>query len=364
MGVQSQQQQPGPSPSSPALRSRKARAWRQRLQQFVVDNYMVLSFSLAMLIALVWPLPGAAVGALQVGDVKIIQLLNNIMVFLVTGLTLKSDELTALIWQWPAALYGIAAILLITPCMGFAMVKLPLYPAEFAAGLAIFCAVPTSLGQGITLTAASRGNQALALFFTVSTNLLGIVSVPYTLRLVLANSGGNVSVEPQSLVVKLIVTVLVPTVAGKLLQQFVPGVRAWVSKHKTALSMFGVSNIAMIMWTTLSSVQGTLIRIPFAHVAVVIALGAGLHLVFLAFNAVVTKWVFQFPRREGIAVLIMGSQKSAPVAITVISYMTPDVAQQGLLVLPCIIGQLSQIFIGSLLAKFLRSLKRPEEEAE
>jgi predicted Na+-dependent transporter len=43
--------------------------------------------------------------------------------------------------------------------------------------LTIFCVVPTTLGVGVALTAASRGNQALALLLTISTNLLGIITV-------------------------------------------------------------------------------------------------------------------------------------------------------------------------------------------
>jgi sodium/bile acid cotransporter 7 len=40
--------------------------------------------------------------------------------------------------------------------------------------------------------------------------------------------------------------------------------------------------------------------------------------------------------------------------VTVISYLTPSLTQQGLMAIPCILGQLAQIFIGSALAKWLR----------
>lgn len=50
---------------------------------------------------------------------------------------------------------------------------------------------------------------------------------------------------------------------------------------------------------------------------------------------------------EAIAVVIVSSQKSAPVAVTLISYVTGDTVAQGLLALPAIVGQLTQIFIGS-----------------
>jgi sodium/bile acid cotransporter 7 len=348
----------------PVTQQRKACSMAAALpaiKQWCIDNFMIISFSVALVVAMTAPSPGKAVGALQVGDIKIIQAINNIMVFLVSGLTLKSDDLRALMRQWPGWLYGIASILFISPCLGFAMVRLPLNPAEFSTGLAIFCVVPTTLGVGVALTAASKGNQALALFLTVVTNLLGIVTVPYGLRLILSGTG-TVTVEPQSLVVKLLITVLVPTVAGKLAREFIPGVRNFVTEFKTQLSMFSTVNLAMIIWQTLSGSQSILIRLPFTNVLIVIAVAVALHVVLLIFNAIVVKYILRLPVREAIAVFIMSSQKSAPVAVTVITYITPDIAQQGLLAIPCIVGQLAQIFIGSGLARYLRTLKGREQE--
>jgi hypothetical protein len=46
--------------------------------------------------------------------------------------------------------------------------------------------------------------------------------------------------------------------------------------------------------------------------------------------------------------------QSAPVAITVISYITSDPQTQGLLAVPCVVGQLVQVFAGQPLAHYLR----------
>ena len=104
-------------------------------------------------------------------------------------------------------------------------------PQEFSLGLAIFCVMPTTLGVGVALTAASKGNQALALLLTVTTNLLGIVTVPYELRLLLRGSNA-VSVNPGPLVLKLSLTVLVPAVLGKLLTSFSTAISGFVENHR------------------------------------------------------------------------------------------------------------------------------------
>lgn len=63
------------------------------------------------------------------------------------------------------------------------------------------------------------------------------------------------------------------------------------------------------------------------------------------------------------------AQKSAPVAVTLISYATTNVSQQGLLAIPSIVGQLSQIFIGAafvpaVLARTKAASAREEAERE
>lgn len=72
---------------------------------------------------------------------------------------------------------------------------------------------------------------------------------------------------------------------------------------------------------------------------------------------------------EAVAVVITSAQKSAPVAVTLISYATTNVSQQGLLAIPSIVGQLSQIFIGAafvpaVLARTKAAAAREEAERE
>lgn len=104
--------------------------------------------------------------------------------------------------------------------------------------------MPTTLGVGVALTAASKGNQALALLLCVVTNLLGIVTVPYELRLLL--SGSNVvSVEPGPLVLKLSLTVLVPAVIGKVLTGYSETVRSFVNNHRLTFYWLQQNNLLL-----------------------------------------------------------------------------------------------------------------------
>jgi predicted Na+-dependent transporter len=61
-------------------------------------------------------------------------------------------------------------------------------------------------------------------------------------------------------------------------------------------------------------------------------------------------YLFRMSYPEAVATIVMSSQKSAPVAVTVVSNIAKGTAAIGLLVIPCVIGQISQIFIGAALS--------------
>ena len=338
---------------------------RSRAAAFVVRNFLLLGFAFALLVALTWPLPGRTLGAWQLGSVRALQAFNNAFVFLVSGLTLEGSELRALSSDWRGPLVGLVAILGVTPCLGFAVLRLPLRPHDFAVGLAIFAVVPTTLGVGVALTAAARGNQALALALTVSTNLLGIASVPYFLRAVLASmpGGSSVQLDASDLATKLVYTVLLPSLAGQAARRASARVARWVTAHRTLLSLFSHSNLVCIVWLTLSAASGVLLHQRAGDVFAVLAAAAGMHLALLLAMHVLCARVLRLPPRERVAVVIMSAQKSAPVAVAVITYITSSAEQQGLLAIPALLGQVTQILLGSALARTLARQVRSYEAA-
>lgn len=367
------------APTAPASLAQRLRAadWsalRVRVSAFVVANFLPLGFAVALLVSLTWPLPGATLGDGRIADVRALQAANNAAVFLVSGLTLNLADFTAVLRDVRAPLFGLVAILALTPCLAFGALRLPLRPHEFSVGLAIFCVVPTTLGVGVALTTAAKGNTALALALTVSTNLLGIATVPFLLRAVLATDspgdggsgggGATVSIDPGDLAVKLVFTCLLPTTAGIALRRSSSRLAAWVSAHKVALGLFSNANLVCIVWQTLSAASGVLLRQRAGDVLAVVALAASLHLVMLAAVHVAVTRALRLPARERVAVTIMSAQKSAPVAVTVITYITRSGAQQGLLAIPSLVGQLSQIFIGSALSRALAKQVQLWEEAQ
>jgi predicted Na+-dependent transporter len=83
------------------------------------------------------------------------------------------------------------------------------------AGLAIFCCVPTTLTSGVSLTQLAGANTALALALTVTSNLLGIFTMPYMLS-ALVGHGSGVSLPAGPLLKALVEILLIPLLIGKV----------------------------------------------------------------------------------------------------------------------------------------------------
>ena len=82
--------------------------------------------------------------------------------------------------------------------------------------------------------------------------------------------------------------------------------------------MLSTVQLALIIWQTLSGAQDVLVQQSFLDIFIVIVAAVLMHGFYLAFNAAATVWVLRMPLKEAIAATIMSSQKSAPVAVTVI----------------------------------------------
>ena len=118
------------------------------------------------------------------------------------------------------------------------------------------------------------------------------------------------------------------------------------------LSIINNSSLAFTIWQTLSSARDYIVNSTFGTMLLVFVSALLIHTIYLAFNSVVVT-VLRVPMPERVSTIIMASQKSAPVAVTAITYITPDPVAQGLLAMPAVTGQLLQIFIGQPLAHFM-----------
>lgn len=170
----------------------------------------------------------------QANGWKIVTTCNMSIIFFIFGITTDTSELLLALKAWKSMLFGLTSILVLSPLFGFICMQLPFKPYEFALGLAVMACVPTSLSSGVTLVIGAYGNGALALLFTVSANILGIITSPLAVKLVLG-SATDAKVDSADLLVKLGVSILMPVLVGKATREAVKPLREIIPKFKAPL---------------------------------------------------------------------------------------------------------------------------------
>jgi solute carrier family 10 (sodium/bile acid cotransporter), member 7 len=107
--------------------------------------------------------------------------------------------------------------------------------------------MPTSLASCVTLTLAVGGNAALALLLTLTTNLLGIFTLPYVLSGLLHTAGG-VELPPGPMLRTLVEQILVPLGIGVGIRAALPALRVWIDANRKSVSMISTLFLATVPW--------------------------------------------------------------------------------------------------------------------
>ena len=270
------------------------------------------------------------------------------IIFLLSGLMLKTDEVHAALVAWKAMSWGCVSILFATPFLGAEIAfQLPMEPA-FQFGLALFCCMPTTLTSGVALTAQARGNVALALLLTVLTNTAGIFTVPFVLAHLLS-SLGQVELSAGDLFAKLCLSILLPLGIGKYLRRFAVD---WLDAQRARLSLASNAALISIPWMKFSESSGQLAAVEPVSLLILVVSGLAIHALYLLLNGGICV-LLQLEAAARRAVVLMTSQKTLPVAMTVLAFL-PDSAVspelKGLIAIPCIVFHLGQIFTDAVIA--------------
>ncbi|KAF5446293.1 hypothetical protein F2P56_031929 [Juglans regia] len=321
------------------------------LLDFATNNFLPLALVGGVALGLANPSLGC------LADRYSLSKFSTFGIFIISGLTLRSGDIGAAAEAWPVGIFGLVSILMITPYFSKAILQMQLQPQEFVTGLAIFSCMPTTLSSGVALTQLAGGNSALALAMTLISNLLGILIVPFSISKFIAD-GVGVSVPTKQLFRSLVLTLLVPLILGKVLRESFKGLADFVDQNRKLFSKLSALFLSLVPWMQISRSRSLLLMVKPSIFLVAIGLGALLHVIFLAFNAL-TIWSLSavtggsksiFLKKENAsAFLLVASQKTLPVMVAVVEQLGGAFGESGLLVLPCVAAHLNQIIMDSFL---------------
>ena len=314
----------------------------QRVTQFIGKQILPIGLLTVAIVGFVFPQPGRYLATLPT------QYIAVSAIFFFSGLMLKTEEMFAALSAWRGSLWGTVSILFLTPVIGTAIAfQVPIDPA-FQLGLALFCCMPTTLSSGIALTNQARGNTGLSLLLTLVTNLAGIFTVPFVLA-VLLGTLGKVELSAGDLLAKLCLSILLPLAAGKIARGYVA---TWAGANRKKLTT--ASNLALIVipWMKFSESSEALSRIALHDLLLLVVSGLAIHILYLLLNAGAC-WLLRLDEPARRAVVLMASQKTLPVAMTVLAFLpdsTVSPETKGLLAIPCITFHLGQIALDAVIA--------------
>jgi sodium/bile acid cotransporter 7 len=214
--------------------------------------------------------------------------------------------------DWRGWLLGVSSTYLVAPVFAVAFVHL-WGPHSGGAGtegyfffeaMMIVAAQAGTIASAPALTLLARGNQALALLITVSTNLMTSLVTPLVLRLTV---GTVVSFPIGRMMLDDATIVLLPVVVAQIVHHlFWHRLRSW----RSVIVRLSQVNILVFVYTGIAAASSHLSQRPGLIVAF-FATAASLHVALLVWNHHAAT-ALDLPPANRTAVVICGSQKTLP----------------------------------------------------
>lgn len=278
-------------------------------------------------------------------------------VLFLMALPVPTSELgKALRSPW-AALYASSINFLAIPLMAWAGAGW--FGTFLGEGLIVAAVVPCTLASAAVWTRRAGGNDSVAIFVTLFTNLSCFVLTPFWIWLTL---GAVAEISAINLMWKLLFLVVLPILLAQAVRQH-RGFGSWSTRRKIELSVAAQVGILMMVMIGAAKMGLKLDEdstiISWTSVVKVLLMVNAIHLFALFFG----KWsarLLGFNSRDQIAVGIAGSQKTLMVGLNT----AVDLERS---ILPMLLYHICQLFFDTIIADRWRKkieLENPESETQ
>lgn len=244
------------------------------------------------------------------------------------------------------SLFLLAAIisLFIAPLMGLFFSQLFNFPLHLATGLIIICTVPPTISSGVVITEVSRGNAVLALFLTISLNLLGILTMPFMLDFSL-NAAGPIDIDQTGLLIKMIFFVLLPFGIGKIIRNI--SAKSHISPYWNYVNS---SCVILVVYASMATSGNAFSDLEFMDYLLILAGVSLVHILLLLMNYQTGKFL-QLSTADNKALVFVASQKTLAICLAVLANIQFDT---GPAIIVCLMFHFFQLLMDSFLAAYLQ----------
>ncbi|MGW4702048.1 bile acid:sodium symporter family protein [Streptomyces sp. NPDC004285] len=319
---------------------RTARRTLRLPSRLPVDGYVLALLGTVVLAALL-PASGAAARVTEGASTGAVALL-----FFLYGARLSTREALDGLKHWRLHLTVLGATFLVFPLLGLAargLVPGVLTPQLYS-GFLFLCLVPSTIQSSIAFTSIARGNVPAAICAGSFSSLAGIVLTPLLAALLLRENAGGLSADA---LLKIVLQLLVPFLAGQFLRRWVGG---FLVRHKKVLGRVDRGSILLVVYTAFSQgmVAGIWHLVTPARLGALLAVEAVLLAVMLALTWYGARRM-GFDRADRIAIQFAGSKKSLAAGLPMASVLFGP--QASLAVLPLMLFHQMQLMVCAVIAK-------------
>ena len=238
-------------------------------------------------------------------------------IFLCSGLILKREEILAGLRDIRGAVIALVIIFGIAPLLAYVIGLLPLDPAV-RIGLFLVSVMPTTMSSGVVMTGAAGGNIAHALLITVLANGLSIVTIPFSIALLLETVDA-VPIDKVRMMIQMALLVLLPLLLGLFLR---PKKGALLTSLQRGIPILNQCLILAIVWMGLSDAKNTVLS-GGVQVFMILILSFVFHAVLLVAGFLAIR-LFRIPKGRLESILFMGGQKTLPLSVLLQGKLFPQ----------------------------------------
>jgi sodium/bile acid cotransporter 7 len=297
-------------------------------------DWFLIGMILAVILAAVFPNPGAAGGFLHP---ELLTKLGVALIFFLHGLLLSFVALKAGTLRWPVHLLVQTSTFVLFPILGFGAIWLSgsAVSPDLKLGFFYLCALPSTVSSSVAMTAAAKGNVPVAVFNATLSGLIGVFLTPFWISLMLNGSSHPISLG--KVVLDLVIWLILPLVIGQL-------ARALLGTILVLVYTSFCDSVKTGVWTSHGIAP---ILIAFVGAAALFSL-----IMVLMFT--ISKRL-GFPAEDWIAAVFCGSKKSLASGVPMAQLIFGSHADLSMILLPIMIYHPLQLIVcGTLASRWAR----------
>ena len=274
-----------------------------------------------------------------------------VVMFLATGISLRTAELGAALGHWRLHLLTQGFNLGLVPLAAAACDPLLAWlgvPGAWRLGILVTMCLPMTISSCVLLTRLAGGSEAAALTQATLGGWLGLGVTPLLLLLL---AHGSADIHASTAIFHLLEVVALPVAIGQALQRLTPGIVAWRAVLNQLSTVALLINLHQAFCLSFSQPG---MRVDLNLLLLVLGMSAA-HLVLFATAAAAARWPgWRLDRGERIAVAICASHKTAALGIPLISVLFRGNPDLGLIMLPLVAFHIAENLIDGVLATWIR----------